>query len=267
MKTIIWEIISISFKVLFIALIIAFLHSCAKKAAEPQPKKEEPAPICYTEEVELGINLICNGVPILIKHGLPGKEGRNGSNGSPGAKGDKGEKGDGGGLPGQKGEKGDKGEQGSKGDPGIPGIQGPIGPTGSTGSPGEKGQKGDRGDAGKNGEPGAPGQRGRDGVSGRGIQKITRCEFEIPSAGSRRNIFYNMYELSDGYFEVTAQYILKTGGAGGVFFNSAMYEPNTPELETLAINIENFQVQLIASNQAYVKDINSPQYWTFPCVR
>lgn len=235
MKTKISEIKMTNFILFFMILLYQTFYSCAKHV-EATPTKKDAAPICFTEEVPEGVKLICNGVPVLIKHGLNGKDGLNGSNGGPGPKGEKGDSGS---------ETGPQGPQGIPGRNGMPGKDGVPGPKGDPGPPGKDGH---------DGAPGKSGAPGKDGLNGRTINHLDECVFELPTLNARTFIYYKIYNYSDGYSEVTGQLNVNASSYNATFFNSAMYSSLAPEISSLPLNIENFQLKIIPGNLVSVWD-------------
>ncbi len=198
----------------YIILITALsLLTCERRSvAKSEPRCSDPVP------VEDGIEYICDGKPLLVgKQGPPGKDGKNGQNGSPGPEGPKGEPGSG---------------SGPKGD------TGPAGPPGRDGNNGAPGPKGDRGDNGRDGAPGAQGPKGRDGISGRAVDKITSCGFNL-STSPNQVIDATILKFTDGFIDLNLK--LANLNTGQLSYNSFTYEPGTTEL---ILNIDVFLVRI-----------------------
>jgi hypothetical protein len=76
-------------------LFLAFTLLTCHNESDGKDKKENPLG-CFAQDVPEGVELVCDGVPHLIKNGKDGAQGAAGHNGGPGPKGDQGPPGSGG---------------------------------------------------------------------------------------------------------------------------------------------------------------------------
>jgi len=283
-------------KTLNLIYLLILLASCRKEANNGG--NEETADICFTEVRDYGYDLICYGKPVPILNGVDGSPGKSGSTGSPGSPGQgckltgsvltcgsdaitlptgggcsvtqveggakivcsdgsSSEIKNGESITGPKGDKGDSiaGPKGDKGDS----IAGPKGDKGES----ITGPKGDKGDsiAGPKGDKGDPGT----GSSGRMVIRKDECIFEVPSRSGRRTLTYRIYEFSDKYIENFIELVAITPEQAFRFANSAIFAPESDLRNTLPIDVREFQVKLISSNQAYVRDTETQDFWAFSC--
>lgn len=72
-------------------LLVLGLLTCHRDSSG---KAKEPDFNCFAQDVPEGVELVCDGVPHLIKNGKDGAQGQSGRNGAPGPKGDPGPPGD-----------------------------------------------------------------------------------------------------------------------------------------------------------------------------
>lgn len=226
---------------IFSTIILSLFVSCQKKDGKKQNPRGESAPICFTEELEdkTGIALICEGVPTIIKHGLPGKDGQRGSNGSAGQScsisgntitcGDNSMTIPNTGPKGDKGDKGDRGIQGDVGPNGEQGIQGLAGPPGARGLQGERGLDGPKGDPGK------------DGSSYREILKKITCAGKLPAEQyGPHDVSYRVNRYTDGESEAVFSLYINDFNFPGRFTNSVIVASNSPEAEFMSVDLLGF---------------------------